>query len=322
MMNLQSKHSWPGPKVSVVLAVYNGAQYVDQAVDSILAQTFTDFELVIVNDGSTDQTPRILATYQDPRIVIVDNAQNLGLTKSLNRGIRASHGELIARQDADDASLRDRLARQVVYMDAYPTVGLVGSGSRWIDGQDVLIREWQPMTEPAEIQQALLASIPFLHGTFMFRRACLPDIGGGYDETVPVAQDCDLLLRISEQWDLANLQDILYVHRRHQDTVTAKRRADQQRYHRRAQQAAIRRRLAYGWGRLGLSGARVPKWVQMADRSWLAQRYTWWSAGARELNRGLALQFLIIALLMKPFAPEIWSYTQGILMRKISLSNN
>jgi glycosyltransferase involved in cell wall biosynthesis len=111
MMNLQSKHSGLSPKVSVVLAVYNGAQYVDQAVDSILAQTFTDFELVIVNDGSTDQTPHILATYQDPRIVIVDNAQNLGLTKSLNRGIRASCGELIARQDADDASLPDRLAR-------------------------------------------------------------------------------------------------------------------------------------------------------------------------------------------------------------------
>jgi glycosyltransferase involved in cell wall biosynthesis len=299
------------------MAVYNGARYVRQAIDSILAQTFTDFELVIVDDGSTDETPQILASYRDPRIVRVENAENLGLTKSLNRGIRASRGELIARQDADDASMPKRLEKQVAYMDTHPTVGLVGSGSRWIDGQGALIREWRPLTDPAEIQQTLLAAVPFLHGTFMFRRDCLSDIGGGYGETKPVAQDCDLLLRLSERWDVANLPDILYTHRRHSDTVTAKRGAEQQHHLQLAQRAAIHRRLTYGWGRLGLSRVDVPKWVKLANRRWLAQRYTWWSASARQIGRRLALRFLLIALFLDPTTPSIWSYIRGIFARKI-----
>ncbi|NIR96430.1 MAG: glycosyltransferase, partial [Gammaproteobacteria bacterium] len=238
--------------------------------------------------------------------------------KSLNRGIRASSGSLIARQDADDASLPERLARQVAYMDAHPNIGLVGSGSRWIDDQDVVTREWVPLTDPSEIQQLLLFSIPFLHGTFMFRRESLSDIGGGYDETKPVAQDCDLLLRVSERWDMANLPDILYVHRQHEDTITAKRKADQEHYLHLARQAAICRRLAFGRGRFGLSKARIPEWVKSTDRHWLAQRYVWWSAGARTLNRGLALQFLFIALLLDPTSPYVWSYIRGILVRKVN----
>jgi glycosyltransferase involved in cell wall biosynthesis len=307
--------------VSVVMAVHNGERYVRQAIDSILAQTFTDFELVLINDGSTDETPRILVSYQDPRIVLIENEKNLGLTKTLNRGIRVSRGEFIARQDADDYSLPDRLAQQVSFLDAHPTVGLAGSGSRWIDERDETIQEWCPPTDPVEIQRALLASVPFLHGTFMVRRVCLQDAGGGYNEAMPVAQDCDLLFHIAERWELANLPQILYVHRRHKDTVSAKRGVDQQHYFRLAQRAAIRRRLALGLCRLGLSGSPVPQWVNSADRRWLARRFVWWSAGARELGRGLALRFLLIALLLDPLTPEIWRYLGGILVRKVGLGN-
>lgn len=305
------------PKVSVIMAVYNGAQYVRQAIESILAQTFTDFEFVLVNDGSTDKTGEILASYRDPRIVLLENNQNVGLTKSLNRGIRASSGSLIARQDADDASLPERLALQVSYMDAHPNIGLVGSGSQWINERGVMTREWFPLTDPIQLQQLLLASIPFLHGTFMFRRDCLPDIGGGYDETKPVAQDCDLLLRISERWDIANLPDILYVHRRHEDTVSAKRQAEQEQYLQLARQAALRRRLSYGRGRLGRSKGRMPTWVKSADRRWLAQRYVWWSAAARMLSKATALQFLLIAFALSPTSKIIRQYLKGIIMRKL-----
>ncbi len=312
----------PAPKVSVIMAVYNGERYVRQAIDSILAQTFDDFELVLVDDGSTDDTAEILDSYDDSRIVKVKNPQNIGLTRSLNRGIDAARGELLARQDGDDASLPERLVEQVGFMEAHPAVGLVGSGSRWINGQDEPIRDWRPPTDPAEIQQRLLASIPFLHGTFMFRRACLEDIGGGYDEGMSVAQDCDLLLRISERWDLANLPDVLYVHRRHQNTVTARRGEEQQQYLFRARQAAIQRRLAYGWGRLRIVKTALPDWVSSADRRWLARRYVWWSAGSRELNRKIAAQFLLIALLLDTTTPEIWSYANGILARKLGLASD
>jgi glycosyltransferase involved in cell wall biosynthesis len=302
------------------MAVYNGARYVRQAIDSILAQTFTDFELVIIDDGSTDETPQILASYHDPRIVLIENECNLGLTKSLNVGIRASCGELIARQDADDASLPERLERQVAYLYAHPTVALVGAGSRWIDEREAVIQEWRPECHPSEIQRLLLSDVPFLHGTFMFRRNCLRDIGDGYDESRPVAQDCDLLLRLSERWDLANLPQILYIHRRHKDTVTAMRQADQEHHLRQGQWAAVRRRLAYGWSRIGLTKGETPEWVKSADRRWLAQRYSWWSAGATlGLSRKAALQFLLIALFLDPTAPEIWSYIRGILVRKVEL---
>jgi glycosyltransferase involved in cell wall biosynthesis len=253
--------------------------------------------------------------------VLVENERNLGLTKSLNRGIRASRGELIARQDADDASLPERLARQVAYLDVHPNIALVGTGSRWIDEHDAVTKEWRPTCRPEEIHQLLLSEVPFLHGTFMFRRDCLRDVGGGYDESRPVAQDCDLLLRLSERWDLANLPEILYVHRRHGDTVTARRRADQEHHLYQEQWAAAHRRLAYGRGRLGLTGNGIPEWVKSADRRWLARRYTWWSAAARRLSRKVALQFLVFALLIEPTTPEIWSYTRGILVRKVGLGS-
>jgi glycosyltransferase involved in cell wall biosynthesis len=309
-----------GPKVSVIMAVYNGARYLAQAMDSVLAQSFTDLEFVVVNDGSTDETAAILDGYQDPRIVLVEHDQNMGLTRSLNRGIDASCGELLARQDADDYSLPERLARQVAFMDAHPAVALVGSGSKWIDGQGAVIRDGSPPTDPVTIQQQLLSSVPFLHGTFMIRRSCLGDVGGGYNEAFPVAQDCDLFLQISERWELANLPDILYVHRRHADTVTARRRADQERYLKLAQDNAVQRRLRYGWGRLGLLREQVPEWVLRSDRRWLAQRFVWWSAGARGLGKRRALQFLLIALLLEPTTPEIWSYVRGILLRKTGLA--
>jgi glycosyltransferase involved in cell wall biosynthesis len=295
------------PTVSVVMAVYNGARFLRHAVDSILGQSLSDLEFVIVDDGSTDNTPRILDSLCDARLVRVINDRNLGLTRSLNRGIRASSGCYLARQDADDWSLPERLARQVVFLEAHPQVGLVGTGSRWIDGQNRFVRDWLPETDPAQLQQSLLWTVPFLHGTFLFRRACLADVGG-YDERLPVAQDCDLLLRLSERWEVANLSEILYVHRRHEDTVTARRETEQRACLRQAQLAAMDRRLTYGLGRLGLSRHPIPGWVRSARRRWLARRYVWWSAAARGLSPRLAVQFLCIALVLHPLSPELFSY--------------
>lgn len=304
------------PRVSVVMAVYNGLPYLRRAIDSVLEQTLRDIEFVIVDDASVDATPEVLASYSDPRIVVVKNETNMGLTKSLNRGIAASRAPLIARQDADDFSFPDRLSRQVLYLESHCNIGLVGSGALWIDANDSVIQEWRPICDPVQIHQVLLGSIPFLHGTFMFRRECMNDVGGGYNEAMPVAQDCDLLLRISERWDLANLPDLLYGHRRHGGSITAKRKDDQERYLRFAQQAAVQRRLAYGWGKLRLSKKETPGWVKSADRRWLAQRYVWWSASARVFGKRIATQFLIIALVLDAACPPAYQYMAGILHRK------
>lgn len=114
------------PKVSVVMSVYNGEKYLPETIDSILNQTFKDFEFIIINDGSTDKTAKILTSYDDPRIRIF-NQENMGLTKSLNRAISLAKGEYIARMDADDISYPERLKKQVDYLNKNPDIGLVGS---------------------------------------------------------------------------------------------------------------------------------------------------------------------------------------------------
>lgn len=305
------------PKVSVVMAVYNGARYIREAIDSIFAQTFSAFEFIIVDDGSVDNTPCILATYSDPRLIVISNGRNIGLTRSLNRGIRASRGEYIARQDADDASFPERLERQVQFLESHPEVGLVGTGAQWVDAQGFPVQVWQPVTDATKIQEMLLSSIPFLHGTFLFRRTCLEDTGGGYNEEMPVAQDCDLLLRIADRWQVTNLPDVLYIHRRHKDSITGRQQSEQKKYEQLAQIAACRRRLAYGWARLRLSRYRAPSWVYSADRKWMAERYLWWSAGARAINKVMAFQFLLIALALDPMSSHGWAYVRGIIARKL-----
>ncbi len=121
------------PKVTVLLPVYNGARFLRQAIDSVLSQTWKDFELLVVNDGSTDGTAAILESYSDPRIRILSNVQNIGLTLSLNKGLQSARGEYIARIDADDIALPIRLEKQVSYLDQHPEVGLVATGVKVID---------------------------------------------------------------------------------------------------------------------------------------------------------------------------------------------
>jgi glycosyltransferase involved in cell wall biosynthesis len=122
------------PQVTVLLCVWNGEPHLKAAVDSILAQTFHDFEFLIIDDASTDGTPKFLASLTDPRVRVVRNETNLGLTRSLNRGLKLARGELIARQDADDWSTPDRLELQLPFLRANPPVVAVGAQAQLIDG--------------------------------------------------------------------------------------------------------------------------------------------------------------------------------------------
>ena len=131
------------PKVSVVMAVYNGEQYLQEAIESILSQTFSDFEFIIVDDASTDCTPEIVQNYAkyDKRIRLMRNKRNLGLTKSLNRGLNVSQGIYIARQDADDLSLPKRLELQVHFLDDHIEIGALGAGVEIVDEKGSSLKE-------------------------------------------------------------------------------------------------------------------------------------------------------------------------------------
>ena len=115
------------PTVSIIMCAYNAEAFLREAVDSILAQTLRDFELIVIDDASSDRTPELLAEYSDPRIRVIRNPSNLGPGAARNRGLRLARGKYIAVQDADDASVPNRLAQQVAYLDAHPEVGLIGS---------------------------------------------------------------------------------------------------------------------------------------------------------------------------------------------------
>ena len=123
----------PAPRVTVLMSVYNDGLFLPLAVQSILAQTFPDFEFLIIDDGSTDDSIAYLSQLRDPRVRVVRHPQNLGLTQSLQHGVELAQGEYLARLDADDLATPDRLARQVDYLDQHPAIGLLGSAARKID---------------------------------------------------------------------------------------------------------------------------------------------------------------------------------------------
>ena len=207
------------PAVSVVLPAFNTEKYVGEAVESILSQTFTDFELIVIDDGSTDHTAEILQSITDSRLRVLSNASNMGLPKSLNRGIADSHGYYIARQDADDISLPDRLRKQFEYLENYPEVALLGTGRNTISDTGELIGKNIIISKPKF--EDLLHKNCFIHGSTMIRKNTL-EVVGGYDETFHSAEDYELWLRIAKRFPVANLPEVLYIYRVHLESMVNK----------------------------------------------------------------------------------------------------
>jgi hypothetical protein len=202
------------PAVSVLMAVYNGEPYVSQAIDSILGQTFTDFELILVEDGSIDNTKSILNDYsrQDSRVMLLENGRNQGLVYSLNRGLAMARGEYIARMDADDVSLPGRLAKQVGYMEQHPEVGVLGTNIVYIDADGRIMYGGRPKdTRPASpdvIKWMLLWRCPIYHPTVMARRAVFERTGFTYDPDFWPSEDRELWTRLSKCTVIARLPEV------------------------------------------------------------------------------------------------------------------
>ncbi|PNY81865.1 glycosyltransferase family 2 protein [Deinococcus koreensis] len=202
----------PGIKVSVVTTVYNGERFFDQSPPSILAQSLTDFEWIILDDGSSDATPRLLAELaaRDPRVRVLSPGR-LGRAQALNRAVGEARGEYIAIQDFDDVSYPERLLQQSRFLEAHPRVGVVGAHYVLIDENRAERYVRQPPTDHAGLRRAMARSIPFAHTMVMFRRAAWLQAGG-----YPVQDDIeDLALWIGMArggWELANLPEVLGEH--------------------------------------------------------------------------------------------------------------
>ena len=182
------------PQVSVVTSIYNGEAYLEECVNSILNQTFQDFEYIILNNGSTDRTPEILKSYSDPRLRII-HQENLGIVRSLNKGITLSSGDLIARLDADDYSLPQRLEKQVAFMEQYPKIVFCGTRYKELIGGGYFSPMVQLFEKDEDIRKNISCFNPFSHSTILLRKKTFLE-SGSYKEKFEYSHDYELWVRM------------------------------------------------------------------------------------------------------------------------------
>lgn len=230
------------------MAVYNQAETLNPAVKSILEQSFSDFELVIVDDHSTDEAPELLRRWRlkDNRVKVLTNTRHLGLTKSLNVGLKQAKTGLIARMDADDVAWPERLKRQRDYLLSHSKIGLLGTAVCLIDESGKPLRVKQLPAGPEKIRRSILSGCPFIHSTWMLPKSVLDEVGI-YNEAFPYAQDYDLALRIVSRFPTANLLDPLLSYRVNSATaISLKHLKRQERLALRARWLALTK-YGYSW---------------------------------------------------------------------------
>lgn len=211
------------PFLSVIMTVYNGERFLTEAIDSILNQSFADFELIVVDDASHDRTAQLLRDYTDARLQVITNKTNIGPYRAANCGLKVARGTLIARHDADDVSLPQRFEVQVARMQAQPELTLLGTSYKVIDAQGTVLDTSILPADNAQILERLTKGNVFLHGTFMMRRDALEAVDY-YREHFPVSQDYDLSLRLAELGEVAILPEPLYLFRFHRSSISRNKR--------------------------------------------------------------------------------------------------
>ena len=214
-------------RVSVLMTVRNGERFLAESLDSILNQTFTDFELIVVNDGSTDGTADILECYasKDGRVCVLSIPAS-GLPLALQAGSALLRGELVARMDADDIALPDRLARQVAFLDSHTEIAMVGGAISIISEDGRRLGGQRFPTDPGEIAVALRKASCFSQSTVMLRRRAYESVGG-YRTAFPVSEDYDLWVRLAESFPLANLPVELIRYRFHTAQISGQKLVDE-----------------------------------------------------------------------------------------------
>ena len=201
------------PLVSVVLPIYNGSEFLVEAIQSILNQSFTNFEVIAIDDGSTDDSIEIIKQFHDPKIRL-HCQRNIGLAETLNRGIDLSIGKFIARQDQDDISYPDRLLRQVDFLENHPDCAMVGTWAEIWEGDRKTDRLHANPSDDSTLKFELLFDNPFVHSSVMLRRGILKRVGGYRNDPNNLPpEDYDLWSRIARKYKIANIPEVLHVYR-------------------------------------------------------------------------------------------------------------
>lgn len=202
------------PRISVVMSTYNQATYLRRAIDSVLRQSMPDFEFFIINDGSTDETEKVIGEVHDSRIVYLKNSENLGLVRNLNHGIKVSRGKYVARIDSDDWWCdNDKLHKQLSHLESHPNCALIGTWARVIDKNGREVRRIVNPITADKISKLLLIKNCFVHSSVLFRRDAV-NVCGDYFEEEKFVEDYGLWLRLGEKYQLANLPEysVGYLH--------------------------------------------------------------------------------------------------------------
>lgn len=213
------------PAVTVFMAVFNGEAYIAESIKSVIAQSFTDFELLIVNDGSTDRTSEIIAQFNDPRIRVLQNESNKGLTYTRNYGAGQAKSKYFAILDSDDIAMPNRLEIQFNFMSTHPDICLCGGQSILIDQKGNQTGNMSVISGYEDMASELIFQNIFINSTLMIRRDALLE-AGGYRDLAP-AEDYDLSFRISLKYQIANLDEVLVAYRIHDNNISS-RQAEKQ----------------------------------------------------------------------------------------------
>lgn len=312
------------PVLSVIMAVHNGGKGLARTLESLEAQTFQDFELIVIDDGSTDDSWQIVTGLDRAWVRAHRHSFNKGQTAALNFGLSLAGGKFVARHDAEDTSHPERFEKQIEYFKKRPKAALVGCQVDWVDGAGRLVRHFDYPTGPKEIGQRLKTRNSFAHGAVMARREALIE-AGGYREAFRLAQDYDLWLRLTEHYQAGNLSETLYMMRFSARMASVARNGEQNAY------AELARKLTLERAERGQEqtdveqaaaalaaryrGNPIARRIERARNyvAW-AERLLWWG----EPSSNYAWPVWQYAVTAWPFSLRVWKFVGREIMKALS----
>jgi glycosyltransferase involved in cell wall biosynthesis len=304
------------PKVTVLVPIFNAEPFLRESLNSVFAQTFRDFELLAIDDGSTDGSHEVLSSFHDSRLRMVNNSANRGLIFTLNRGLELAEGEYVARLDADDIAMPERLDRQVAFLDSRPAIALIGSFAEFIDpeGAPFLIQR-VPLTFD-DIIRKIFSSNCFVHPSVMFRTSVVRELGGFREEMLH-AEDYDLWLRVIERHGVANLPEPLVRYRVHPGQLSQRKLRLQRAIADRCRFEALARCRRTGRVPVGVSAERPTFWDRLRGRALtVGGDHLVWMDTYRAMGRhDLADALIWPALASAPFSRRLHRALAGVLFR-------